>query len=171
MWETAVLSVMDCLLSKADEKLVSLVALLDLSAAFDIPYLLSGLMQHLVLEESSSTGLISYVSERFQSVSVNKLMSDPSPLLYGVPQGSVLGPVLFTLYSQSLSEILLSYNCQFHKYADDTEISHCSLPNNFMASKLCVQNCIKAVMGWMDSNKLMLNSDKTEILTMVLHLV
>ena len=41
-----------------------------------------------------------------------------------------------------------------------------SLSNNFMASKLCVQNCIKAVMGWMDSNKLMLNSDKTEILTM-----
>ena len=78
----------------------------------------------------------------------------------------MLGPVLFTLYSQPLSEILLSYNCQFHKYADDTEISHCSLPNNFKASKLCVQNYIKAVIGWMDSNKLMLNSDKTEILTL-----
>ena len=167
--ETAVLSVMDCLLSKADEKLVSLVALLDLSAAFDT-------LDHSILTERLDAtfgvrGIVldwfdSYVSERFQSVSVNKLLSDPSPLLYGVPQGSVLGPVLFTLYSQPLSEILLSYNCQFYKYADDTEISHCSLPNNFKASKLCVQNCIKAVMGRMDSNKLMLNSDKTEILTM-----
>ena len=122
--ETAVQSVMDCLLSKADEKLVSLVALLDLSAAFDT-------LDHSILTKRLDAtfgvrGIVldwfdSYVSERFQSVSVNKLLSDPSPLLYGVPQGSVLGLVLFTLYSQPLSEILLSYNCQFHKYTDDTE--------------------------------------------------
>jgi hypothetical protein len=165
--ETAVLSVMDCLLSNADEKLVSLVALLDLSAAFDT-------LDHSILTQRLDAtfgvrGIVldwfgSYVSGRFQSVTVNKLLSDPSPLLYGVPQGSVLGPVLFTLYSQPLSEILISHNCQFHKYADDTELSQCSLPNNFEAPKLCVQNCIMAIVGWMDSNKLMLNSDKTEIL-------
>ena len=71
----------------------------------------------------------SYVSGRFQSVIVSGNVSNPRPLLYGVPQGSVLGPVLFTLYSQPLSDVIHKHNCSFHKYADDTQISQSGVPD------------------------------------------
>ena len=65
----------------------------------------------------------SYVSGHFQSITISGNMSNPRPLLYGVPQDSVLGPVLFTLYSQPLSVVISKYDCSFHKHADDTQIS------------------------------------------------
>ena len=57
----------------------------------------------------------SYVSGRFQSVTVAGNVSNPSPLLYGVPHGSVLGSVLFTLYSQPLFDVIHKHDCPFHK--------------------------------------------------------
>ena len=166
--ETAVLSVMDGLLTNSDRKMVSCVALLDLSAAFDTldhHILLKRLEMSFGIRGTVLDWFSSYVSERFQSVNIKGVMSDPCPLLYGVPQGSVLGPVLFTLYSQPLSDVIIQYNCQFHKYADDTELSQCGLPENFECTKQSVLDCIRAILVWMDSNKLMLNTEKTEVLT------
>ena len=57
--------------------------------------------------------------ERYQSVSVDGVLSAPSPFMYGVSQGSVLGPILFILYSQPLSDVISARDCEFHKYADD----------------------------------------------------
>ena len=62
----------------------------------------------------------SYLSDRFQSVIVDGGLSVPRPLVYGVPQGSVLGPDLFTLYSQPPSDVVSVHHCD---YADDTELS------------------------------------------------
>ena len=107
--ETAVLSVLEGLLTKSDEKFVSVLALLDLSAAFDT------LDHAILLRRLESTFGISglalswfelYLSDRTQSVVVDGLMSTSVPLVFGVPQGSVLGPVLFTLYSQPLSDVI-----------------------------------------------------------------
>ena len=70
----------------------------------------------------------SYLSERFQSVIVDGGVSASRPLVYGVPQGSVLGPVLFTLYKQPLSDVISDRDCDYHKYADDTELSKLLLP-------------------------------------------
>ncbi|PIK52144.1 putative RNA-directed DNA polymerase from mobile element jockey-like [Apostichopus japonicus] len=133
--ETAVLSVLDGLLTNADKKLIAVTALLDLSAALDTldhSILLRDLRQHLVLVEPFVTGFTSYVSERFQSVTTNGSVSDRCPLLYGVYQGSVLGTVLLTLYAQPLSDAISQHSdCSFHKYADDTELSQCGLPRDF----------------------------------------
>ena len=105
------LSVLDGLLVSADERLVSLVALLDLSAAFDT-------LDHTILLQRLETtygvrGTVldrfaPHLSERFQSLIVDDVVSAYRPLVNGLPQGSVLGPVLFTLYPQPLSDCFLS---------------------------------------------------------------
>ena len=97
--ETAVLSVLDGLLCSADEQLVSLVALFDLSAAFDT-------LDRSILPKRLETTygvrgtildwFVSYLSGRSRSVIVDGAVSASRSLVYGVPQGSVLGPVLFT---------------------------------------------------------------------------
>ena len=91
-------------------------------------------------------------------------MSASRPLVYGVPQGSVLGPVLFTLYSQPLSDVIFVHNCDYHKYADDTELSKSAPPDQFLSVQSCIQTCIDDVLLWMNSNKLKLNTDKTEVM-------
>ena len=89
-------------------------------------------------------------------------MSASRPLVYGVPQGSVLGPVLFTLYSQPLSDVISVHN--YHKYADDTELSKSAPPDQFLSVQSCIQICIDDVLLWLNSNKLKLNTDKTGVM-------
>ena len=86
--ETAVLSVLDCLLVKADERLVSLIALLDLSAAFDAldhSILLKRLEVTFGVQDAALEWLASYLSDRCQSVIVDGIVSAPSPFVYGIP--------------------------------------------------------------------------------------
>ena len=163
--ETAVLSVLDGLLGSADERLVSLVALLDLSATFDTldhPILLKRIETPFSARGTVLGCSVSYLSGRFQSVIADGVVSASRPLVYSVPQGSVLGPVLFTLYSQPLTDVIYVHNCDYHKYADDTELSKSAPPDQFLSVESCIQIYIDDVLLWMNSNKLKLNTDKTE---------
>ena len=150
------LSVLGTLLTKADERLVSLVALLDLSAAFDTldhSILLKRLEVTFGVQGVVLGWFSSYVKDRCQSVVIDGVESAASPLVYGVPQGSVLGPVLFTLYSQPLSDVILAHECDFHKYADDTELSKSAPPAEFSSVQSCIQLCIDDVLLWMNSTQ------------------
>ena len=73
--------------------------------------------------------------------------SPPPPPL---PQGSVLGPVLFTFYAQPLSTIIDTHGCDYHKYADDTELPKNTSPTQFLAAQTGIETCIDDLLSWMN---------------------
>ena len=88
-------------------------------------------------------------------------LSAQSPFVFGVPQSSELQPALFTLCSQPLPDVISADECDFfHKYADDTELSQSAQRDEFCSVQTDIQTCIDDVLFWMNSNKLMLNTNK-----------
>ena len=165
--ETAVLSVVNDLLLQCDNHNISIMALLDLSAAFDT-------IDHdiLIMRLEKTFGLCgpvlhwfkSYLKGRSQFVNIDSIKSSTSKIEFGVPQGSVLGPILFSLYTQPLSNVIVKNDCKFHKFADDTEVTKSSTPDSYKSTKEDVSKCISHISSWMASNKLKLNPDKTEVI-------
>ena len=98
---------------------------LDLSAAFDTighQILLSRLNSVFGIQSTALQWFQSYLSDRYQATSVNNSFSSPSQLKYGVPQGSVLGPALFVLYTTPLSDIIANHSVNRQLFADDTQL-------------------------------------------------
>ncbi len=105
----------------------------------------------------------SYLSDRHQFIAVNEEVSYRSQVQYGVPQGSVLGPLLFTLYMLPLGNIIRKQGVSFHCYADDTQLYISSRPGETHQIEKLME-CIVNIKNWMMSNFLLLNSEKTEVL-------
>ena len=107
------------------------------------------------------------LSNRSFRVKVLGHSSSEHLLKCGVPQGSILGPILFLLYTSPLGDIVRKYNINFHLYADDTQLYFTfspSCPNDFNFVKQQIEACVLEIDNWMTCNKLKLNNDKTEIL-------
>ncbi|GFR73635.1 reverse transcriptase [Elysia marginata] len=106
----------------------------------------------------------SYITNRHQKVVTAQDESEKLRLKFGVPQGSVLGPILFSLYSAPLRDVLVKHGFQFHFYADDTQlyksVDACEVPSLFESLQKCVCNVSKR----MNANKLKLNHDETEVI-------
>ena len=104
------------------------------------------------------------MTNRTQSVTISGAESDPLELLFGVPQGSVLGPILFTIYTLPLGDILRKHGLSYHFYADDTQIYlSCDLQSVKIATSK-IETCIEEIRSWMAANFLQLNDSKTEVL-------
>ena len=171
--ETALVKVQNDLLMALDSEGGALLVLLDLSAAFDtIDHgTLFRRLEHLGVRGSAHAWFRSYLSGRKQSVYINGTKSSPHELPFGVPQGSVLGPVLFTLYTIPLGQIASKYGLCYHIYADDTQLYIAFRPIDQAATNdiiIKIQNCFSEIKTWMSENFLKLNGDKTEFLIMTL---
>src|SRR5262249_39370050 len=108
-----------------NKRQVSALVLLDLSAAFDTinhSILIQRLQTVFGVTGSALSLLLSYLTDRSQSVLIRQSRSSEISLSRGVPQGSVLGPLLFSLYTTPLSHILNASLIQYHMYADDTQL-------------------------------------------------
>ena len=160
--ETALVKVSNDLLLASDNGLVSLLVLLDLSAAFDTidhNILLQRLEQTLGITGAALCWFKSYLSDRFQFVHVNDKASLQTKVNCGVPQGSVLGPILFTLYMLPLGNIIRKHNIHFHCYADDTQL-YLSMRPDEINQVVQLQECLRDIKSWMTCNFLLLNSTK-----------
>ena len=123
--ETALLRVHNDILQAVDNCGGAILVLLDLSAAFDTIYhekLIGILDTYCGIKGDPLKWFSSYLKDRVQSVQIGSTFSREQNLLFGVPQGSVLGPVLFTIYTTPLGKIIQRHGLTYHLYADDTQL-------------------------------------------------
>ena len=109
--------------------------------------------------------LKSYFSYRYKSINISGTLSCPQHLPFGVPQGSVLGSVLFSLYTTSLSQVITNHNLSHHFYADDTQVYISRSQSNAQESVSTLSDCLADILLlWMESSKLKHNPDKTDFI-------
>ena len=165
--ETAVTKVYSDILGAADDGKLSLLILLDLSAAFDLvdhSILLKRLKSTYGFDGLTLEWLKNYLSDRSFIVRCSGTESDFVDSSVVVPQGSFLGPLLFSLYTGDLERIIMKYKLGFHQYADDTQIyGHCNKEGTEKL-QLRVSKCVDEIASWMVANCLKLNSDKNEVI-------
>ena len=108
--------------------------------------------------------LRSYITGRMQFVSVLGHDSEPVPLSFGVLQGSVLGPFLFTMYTKPLSDLIAKHPVNHQSFADDTQLNTSSDSCNIDSAIESIQHCTNDIQSWMVQNKLQLNEGKTKVI-------
>ena len=164
---TAATKMYSDILGAADDGKLSLLILLDLSAAFDLvdhSIFLKRLESPYGFDGLTLEWFRNYLSDRSFNVRCSGTKSDLLDSSVSVPQGSVFGPLLFSLYTGDLERIVLKYKLGFHQYADDTQIyDHC---NNEGTEELQIRvsECVDEIAAWMGTNCLKLNSEKTEVI-------
>ncbi len=160
--ESALCAVTNDLLKIMDSGNCGVLILLDLSAAFDTvvhEYLL-GDLESVGVSGDALRWFESYLSDRKFCVTIGGKKSGYRTLTRGVPQGSVLGPTLFNIYTIELSWILRSHNVKFKFFADDTQFYF--VVNNECNMSQVVNAVMRDVKEWMDYKKLKLNDGKTD---------
>ena len=165
--ETALLKVVSDLRLLIDQGKGAMLTMLDLSSAFDTvdhDVLLSRLQQRFGVTGVALKWFHSYLSGRTQSVRVIDVSSEARALEFGVPQGSVLGPVLFLLYVAPVYDILLRHGIDAHFFADDTQCyTGFSLASGGVDQRVAIsrmEHCVSDLGRWFDENRLQNNFSK-----------
>jgi hypothetical protein len=161
---TALLKVTNDILMASEKKLMSILILLDFSKAFDSvdhSLLCSKLTDQFAFSSSATSLIRSYLSDRTQCVGVNQA-SRFLPLASGVVQGSVLGPLLFSLFINDITAVIRI--CSFHLYADDVQIYTSCLPSEYVNCVERMNADLERIYQWSLHNGLLVNPVKSQAL-------
>ena len=157
--ETALTTVTNQIYNNMDNRKISLLTLCDLSKAFDS-------VDHMYLLNKCSNlkidteWLTSYLKKRTQSVRIDDTTSSKENVNYGVPQGSILGPILFNIYVNDLS--LFVNDCLIVQYADDTQLLHSGTIDDLAGLVNRAETSLSSIKSYFNTNGLLLNSNKTQ---------
>ena len=166
--ETALLKLHnDIIRAMADRKVVLLV-LLDMTAAFDTVNhrVLLTILQHLGVTDCALNWFKSYLYSRTQKINISGTYSSSKDIPCGVPQGSVLGPILFTTYIMALGKIIDKHLIGYHFYADDLQIYVSCDYDNIQDVMKKLERCLEDVRVWLNGHQLKMNAKKTEFLVL-----
>ena len=171
--ETALLCVYEDIKKALDRKNGTALVMNDLSAAFDTidhHILLHRLRHRYGVSGATLKWIQSYLTDRCQRVCLNDEYSPRFVLSTGVPQGSVLGPLLFSLYIQPIiRNIIRKHGLTFHHYADDLQLyAHFEYNDQYIS--VCLERlriCIIDIQEWFKANKLVMNVNKTEYIPFI----
>ncbi len=168
--ETALLKITNDILLNMNKQHVTLLVVLDLSAAFDTidqDILLDCMSTKLGIDGVVLKWFGSYLKGGSQRVAVHEAVSEKFDLSWGVPQGSCLGPLLFTIYASELFNVIKNHLPNAHCFADDSELYLSFNPSNehgdVQAAK-SMELCVNNIKNWISRDKLLMNDDKTEFL-------
>ena len=153
--DTALIKIQSDILQALDSGRVAALVLLDLSAAFDTldhSILIERLQKSFGISGDALTWVISYLRRRNQQVLIGDTASAEVVIEYGVPQGSVLGPKLYSLYTKPLADIIRHHQLDMHFYADDTQL-YVSFENNAPEQQSTavtrLNTCIGDIRNWL----------------------
>ncbi|KAF2357418.1 Reverse transcriptase domain [Trinorchestia longiramus] len=157
----ALLNITEKIYSDINTKNVTLLLLLDLSKAFD------SVGHTRFLQKISNLGIAtqwfqSYLANRSHAVRLESTISSPIKNDFGVPQGSILGPLLFTIFINDFPS--MPSNTRISTYADDAQIALTSAPVKLSLTKSNAEILLKHVKSWYDQNGLKLNASKTQFI-------
>ena len=159
--ETALLKVTNQIYANIENRKISLLLLLDLSKAFDSVHHQT-LISKLAKVNVDSFWFDNYISSRIQSVRIGTILSSPMDISFGVPQGSILGPLLFLIYINDLPQYIRE--CLLVIYADDTQIMLTGDLSNIDDLVHRAENILIAAKNYFNNNGLLLNESKTQII-------
>ena len=141
--------------------------LLDVSAAFGTVHhyiLMDRLVRSFRLAGNAFDWLASFVIGRTYAVRFDGTPPPPRKVRSGIPQGSIIGPLLYILHTADVAALVESLGFKVHLYTDDTQLYDFCSPSNAVVLASRVNTAIEVVSWWMSSNRLCLNLDKTKYL-------
>ena len=165
--ETALTCVQDDFLRAIDDKKSIMLLMLDLSAAFDTvdhTILINRIESRLGITGTALKWFKSYLADRKYRVVLDGVSSNHTNLDCGVPQGSVLGPILFTIYTLPLADIIRKHGIPFHLYADDSQKYAVFNLQNYENTVMNMELLVSDIRAWYEKNMLKCNDSKTEMM-------
>ena len=163
--ETALLKVCDTIQAGMDKKMLSTLVLLDMSKAFDCVNhsILLAKMNKYGIQGTALNWFRSYLDNRTQIMKIGTQMSPARPVKAGVPQGSILGPLLFLIAINDLPDVV--QNCKITLFADDIQLCITYRPEDTQRAYFELESDLQNIEHWCQNNGLKNNREKTQVVT------